>query len=357
MQDAVNEASVKKQAGSPRRRNKSAIALMAVVAAAAVVVAVLWWWRAQAYESTDDAFIAGHVSAVSPQVAGRVLDVLVTDNQQVETGDVLVKLDPATFQVRVDQAKADLREAEEKLQESRSRYQVALADVEKAKADAVSAEAQTGNATTDLSRYNHLIGSGAVSQQARDNADTLARTSAAALQSARKHLSAVQAQADLAATQIQTAGAGVEKCRAALERVNLDLSYTDIKAGVSGRVTVKSVEPGDYVQVGQTILSLVENNVWVLANFKETQLKGMRPGQPVTISVDAYPEHEFKGHVDSFQAGTGAAFSLLPPENASGNYVKVVQRVPVKIVFDLLSNEAGMHLAPGMSVVPQVRVR
>ena len=328
--------------------------LLAVTAAAG---AGIWWWQTRAYETTDDAFITGRITAVSSQVAGRVLEVPVADNQKVAAGDLLVRLDPATFQVKRDQALANLHESEQKLQEARSQHLASLAAVEQAKADAASAQAQAANASTDLGRYNKLVASGAVSQQSKDNADTLSRTTSSTLQAAYKRIVASEAQAALAGTQIQTALAVVEKNRAALEQANLDLAYSEIKTLVSGRVTKKSVEPGDYVQVGQAIMSLVQDEIWVVANFKETQLQGMRPGQHVDITVDAYPDHRFTGHVDSLQAGTGAAFSLLPAQNATGNYVKVVQRVPVKIVFDLQPAEAGMHLAPGMSVVPKVRVR
>lgn len=354
--DAATVSVDAKNGAKPRKPRKSAKFLAVVLALAAVGGGGTWWWKSRAFETTDDAFIAGRVTSVAPQVAGRVLEVLVDDNQKAATGDVLVKLDPATFQVKVDQAQANLNEAEQKLEEARSQHVASLAAVDQAKADEASAQAQAANASTDLTRYNQLVVSGAVSQQARDNADTLSRTTSAAMQAARKRVAAAEAQAALAATQIQTAQAGVEKNKAALEQARLDLSYCEIKAAVAGRVTKKAVEPGDYVQVGQAILSLVQDDLWVVANFKETQLQGMRPGQPVELEVDAYPDHKFHGHVDSLQAGTGAAFSLLPPQNATGNYVKVVQRVPVKIVFDLLPGEAGMHLAPGMSVVPNVRV-
>ncbi|GAB6038010.1 HlyD family secretion protein [Fundidesulfovibrio butyratiphilus] len=338
------------------RRKRAMLAFLVLLAGALALGGGLWWSQARAYETTDDAFIAGHVTTVSAQVAGRVAEVLMEDNRRADAGDTLVRLDPDPFRVKLDQAKADLNEAERKLEEARSRSQAARATVEQARADAESAAAQMANAHTDLSRYNRLIATGAVSQQARDNADTLSRTTAAALTSARKRVAAAEAEATLAATQIETSRAGVEKCRASVEQAALDLSYTEVKAHVSGRVTKKSVEPGDYVQPGQTLCSQVRDDVWVVANFKETQLRDMRPGQSVTFTVDAYPDHEFKGHVDSFQAGTGAVFSLLPPQNASGNYVKVVQRVPVKIVFDHKPGEAGLHLAPGMSVSPRVRV-
>lgn len=357
MANNESDAAVLKPTIRPRKRRGAAVALIIVLAVAAAFGAGLWWWRAQGFETTDDAFITGHVTSVSPQVAGRVISVLVDDDQKTAVGDVLVKLDPDTFRLKVDLAQADLNEARQKHQEARSQHLAALAAADQAKADAASAEARAANSATDLTRYNHLVTSGAVSQQARDNADTTSRTTSATLLAARKHVAAAEAQAALAATQIQTAEAGVEKSKAALEQARLDLSYTEVKAQVDGRVTKKSVEPGDYLQAGQLVLSLVRDDVWVVANFKETQLKAMRPGQPVDISIDAYPDRDFKGHVDSLQAGTGAAFSLLPPQNASGNYVKVVQRVPVKIVFDFQPGEAVPQLAPGMSVVPSVRVR
>ena len=340
----------------PRKRRPGLVVLTVVLGVAAVAGFGAWWWETRGYESTDDAFIASHITAVAPQVGGRVLEVLVNDNQKVASGDVLIKLDPALFQAKVDQARANLNEAEQKLQEAKSRHQVALATADQVRAEVASAESQAANADMDYKRYQNLVDSGAVSQQAHDNAGTQARTSSAGLLSARKRLNATVAQAELAGTQILTAQAEVEKNRAALDQAQLDLSYTEIKSQVSGWVTRKAVEPGDYVQIGQNVLGLVQDDVWVVANFKETQLTNMRPGQPVSIAVDAYPDQEFRGRVDSIQSGTGAAFSLLPAENATGNYVKVVQRVPVKIVFDLINGEAW-HLATGMSVVPRVKVR
>jgi membrane fusion protein (multidrug efflux system) len=341
----------------PRKSRALAKLGLGVLALGALCATGAWWWHARVYETTDNAFITAHVTSVSPQVAGRVLEVLIEDNQKVDAGDVLLRLDKAPFTVKADQARANLNEARQKLEEAGSQYQVALAAADQARADAASAEAQAANAASDLKRYRNLLGSGAVSQQAHDNAETLARTSASALLAAKKRLAAAEAQAGLAEAQILTAQAGVKKSQAALDQALLELSYTETKAQVSGRVTKKAVEPGDYVQTGQAVLGLVQEDVWVVANFKETQLADMRPGQPVSISVDAYPGHEFQGHVDSFQAGTGAAFSLLPAENATGNYVKVVQRVPVKIVLDLTGGETWGLLATGMSVIPQVKVR
>lgn len=343
--------------GSGPGRNRRTAFVFAVLLALGVLFLGSVWWASRFYETTDDAFLAGAVSNVAPQVPGRVVQVLAQDNQSVRAKEVLVRLDRAPYLAKSAQSRAELAEAGRRLQEAVSQHQAALATAEQARADASSAEAQADNAATDLGRYDQLARTGAVSQQARDNAQTLARTTASALTASRKRIAAAEAQAALAAAQIETARAAVDRYRAALDKDLLDLAYTEIRAGLDGKVTRKAVEPGDYLQPGQTVMSLVGASVWVVANFKETQIKNMRPGNPVAIVVDAYPDHVFKGRVDSIQAGTGAAFSLLPPQNASGNFVKVVQRVPVKITFELGPGEDAMHLAPGMSVLPRVDVR
>jgi membrane fusion protein, multidrug efflux system len=358
MQEAQNDAPIEtaaaKSAGGPPR--KTVILVLAVVCLTLGGGGLAWWWHLRDYETTDNAFIAANVSSVSPQVAGRVAEVLAEDNQRVKAGDVLVRLDADPFRIRLEKAQADLSEAEKKHIEAGASQRIAQAALEQAKADAGSAEAQAANAATDNKRYGQLVEQGAVSVQARDTADTLSRTTAASLLAARKRINAAESQVALAEAQIATAQAGIEKARAAQDQAALDLTYTEVKAGVSGRVTKKAVETGDYVQVGQAVCSLVTDAVWVLANFKENQLRHMRPGQEAVLRVDTYSDLEFTGRVDSIQAGTGAAFSLLPPENASGNYVKVVQRLPVKIVFVDIPGD-GLHLAPGMSVVPRVKVR
>jgi membrane fusion protein (multidrug efflux system) len=200
------------------------------------------------------------------------------------------------------------------------------------------------------------MGSLALSRQQLDNDTATARSDAANLAAAQQKVAASGAQLALNKTQIATAEAGVRAAAAQVEQARLNLSYTEIRASVAGRVASKTVANGNYVQIGQSLMALVPDEVWITANFKETQLDHMRAGQPVDIYVDAYPGHVFHGRVNSFQAGSGAAFSLLPPENATGNYVKVVQRVPVKIVFD---NEADNQrlLGPGMSVEPYVRIK
>jgi membrane fusion protein (multidrug efflux system) len=286
--------------GGPRRRRPLLFGLAGAAAMLVLIFGLPYVRYARTHESTDDAFIEGHVVAISPKVASNVTRTLVDDNSRVKAGDLLVELDPRDFEARLAQARGNL----------------------------TAGEAEAIRARTDAQRYERLVEQGFVSRQDRDNA--IAKDRAAAGQ--------------------------VEQLKAAVRQAELDLSYTRIYAPESGRITRKSVEPGGYVQVGQTIFSIVPERVWVTANFKETQLRYMRPGQPATIKVDAYPDRRFTGHVDSIQAGAGARFSLLPPENATGNYVKVVQRVPVKILIDEGPDPAHV-LGPGMSVVPAVKVR
>jgi membrane fusion protein (multidrug efflux system) len=280
-----------------KKRRTIVIGSLAVFLLAAVLVP--WIYSAFTHESTDDAFIDAHVSNIAARVEGQVTKVYVDDNQSVKAGDPLIEIDPPDYQVKLDQARARL----------------------------LSAEALAGRTARDLKRYQRLIQTDEVTAQQLDTAKT---------------------DADAAQANLQLQQAGVRQAE-------LDLSYTRVIAAESGRITHKSVETGDYLKVGTPILATVPTQAWVTANFKETQLTHMKPGQPVKIEVDAYPGQVFKGHVDSIQSGTGAQFSLLPPENATGNYVKVVQRIPVKIVLDTV--DEAHPLVPGMSAEPTVTVK
>lgn len=340
-----------------RRKRRLRLFLFLALTAGLLAGALLYWRHAAHFESTDDAFIAGHVTSVSARVQGRVLEVFVNDNQLVRQGEVLLLIDPADYQARNDQAQAALEVAQENLHETMAQQVAAQATAEQSQAQVAAAQAKADYDEKEKKRYDTLLAQRVVSQEVKDNADTTARTSNTVLDAARKKYAADQAQVALATARIATATAQVEQARAALAQTALDLAHTKVHARVPGRVTNKAVEPGDYLQVGQAVMSIVQPDVWILANFKETQLTDMRPGQPVAVTVDAFPDTPLTGRVDSIQRGTGAAFSLLPPENATGNYVKVVQRVPVKIVLDQSPAETGLLLAPGMSVVPTVRVR
>jgi membrane fusion protein (multidrug efflux system) len=279
------------------------------------------------YESTDDAFVEGHIVSVSPKVSGQITKVLVIDNQQVKKGDLLVTIDPCDYQAMVNVYQAAL--------------QVAQAEAQKAKANISAAKAQNDRAQTDLKRYEQLKGDSSISKQELDRAGAAAAST--------------QAELEVAVKQAEAADARIVQAQADLRRAELELSYTKIYAPREGRVAQKHAEAGSFVAIGQPLMAVIPYDVWVIANFRETQLRTIHPGRKVTISVDAFADEKLMGRVDSIQAGTGARFSLLPPENATGNYVKVVQRVPVKITFDE-PVERLKHLGLGMSVQPYVYV-
>ena len=321
------------------------------------------------HESTDDAFIAGHIISIAPRIAGQVVAVHVNDNQMIRSNELLVEIDPADYAITVAQKQAasvsqgaNFRTVVAAYELMRAKVATAEAIARKSQADADAAEATALNAQTNFDRIQNLLQQKTVSQQEFDAAQAVNLKARADFKSAQeeilennskveeaqKQLDAAFAEKDMALSQFNEAETNVASAR-------LNLSYTKIFAPADGRVTRKAVEVGDYLQVGQQIMSVVPTEVWVVANFKESQLKAMAPGQPVTVAIDALGGREFAAHVDSVQAGSGAQFSLLPPENATGNFVKVVQRVPVKIIFDE-PLPADKVIGPGLSVTPSVQV-
>jgi membrane fusion protein (multidrug efflux system) len=435
-----------KNSGKKRRRRllRIAIPLLLLVS---LIFGFPYYLHSITHESTDDAFIDGHIIVISPRVGGHVAKVYVTENQWVNAGDRLIELDPALFQARLDAAdailaaaranrhsgsvevdltsltassnldgaKANLSAAKAAVEAALAQEETAIGQDEQAKAQIAVSSAALGQAeaeaasfaakhqrdAADLKRYREMNLSRTISEQDFDHVVATERVSAAELAAAEKKIETyrsmlhqaqaarktaqsnlsrqkaevaaararlAQAEAQLAAAQsapkrveqslsrAEAARANVDKANAEAAQARLNLSYTRINAPASGFVTQKSVEPGTLVEVGQALMAIVPATVWVTANFKETQLTRMRPGQPVKIKVDAYPDLTFQGHVESIQHGTGARFSLLPPQNATGNYVKVVQRVPVKINFDKIPEPDTILLSPGMSVVPEVDV-
>jgi len=327
-----------------------------IVMAVALVATVIYYFIYLApYESTDDAFIDGYVTMISSRVAGPVTKLLVADNQEVRTGDVLAEIDPRDFEAGLAQARADLAAARSRLDQARAQVEVSRAGVAEAQASVAAAGAENQRATNDLQRYES-VESRAISKSALDQAQAQAQSADARLAAARSQTEAAGSEVTLSEAGVGTAAAAVQQAEAKLQQAELNLSYTKITAPRDGRITARTVQQGNYVQPGQILLILVPKEVWVVANFKETQLTSLRPGQPAELCVDAYPNRKFKGRVDSLQSGSGARFSLLPPENAVGNYVKVVQRVPVKITFDE-PLPANLDIAPGMSVTPKVRIK
>ena len=334
-----------------KNRRKSKLFLVGVAALAVLVVVVFYYFICVApYESTDDAFIDGYVTLVSPRVPGQITQLLVKDNQEVKAGDVLVEIDPRDYEAKAAQARADLAAAQSQLNESQAQVKVSEAKVTQAQAAVTAAEAENQRASDDLKRYEN-VESRAISKSALDLAQAQARSANANLVAAYSQTNAAESDVELSDAGVETAKAAVQQAEAKLQQAELNLSYTKIIAPLDARVTARSVQLGNYVQPGQALMALVPRDVWVVANFKETQLTHMKPGQPVELTIDAYPKRTFKGKVDSLQAGTGARFSLLPPENAVGNYIKVVQRIPVKSIFDE-ELPTNLDIAPGMSVVP-----
>ena len=328
----------------------------AVLLAIGLAVGIPWWIESQHWATTDDAFIDTHAQLVAPRVSGRVNEVLVDDNQMVKAGDTLVVIDSSDYKAMLDQAQAAVLQAQAQLAQSKAQLTVTKANAEQAKAQVEVAQTDYDNAETNLKRYQNLSDQ-AVSRQTLTNAEAAAKSAKASLQSSQKQAAAAEAQVGYVDSQIQAAEAGIKSAQARLEQAQLQLDYTTVKAMVDGRITRKQVSPGNYATTGTQIMAIVPQDVWVTANYKETELTDMRVGQEVEIEVDSFPGHKFHGKVDSIQSGTGAQFSLLPPQNATGNYVKVVQRVPVKIVFDDTSGDFYRRLSPGMSVVPSVRIK
>jgi len=368
-------------------------------------------------ETTDDAQIDGHIHPVSPRVTGTVVKLLVRDNQRVKAGEVLLVIDPRPYQMAVDRANADVAEAEATRHANHTEVPIvktatssqlsgAMAGVVEAKAGVASAgkqvdaaeaklataaalvreaDANAGKAARDLERFQGLVAKEEISRQQFDAAAAAAAASRAQWEAAKaqereaeegvrvarsmleqQRARVARAEADaraaesapqqVAATRAraESASARVLQMKAALDRAELDLGHTVVKAPVDGVISQRNVELGQVVQAGQPLLAVVDlDNVWVTANYKENQLENMRPGQKAVVSVDAYGGRTYRGHVDSIAAGTGARFSLLPPENATGNFVKVVQRIPVKILIEK-GQDAEQVLRPGMSVEPTV---
>ncbi len=355
--EARTPAAEKDTPQDTRRKRRFFLVLLCVIALV-LVVAYLWWLHARNYESTDDAFIDAHLVHVSPQISGRLLHVYVSDNVPVQAGELLVEIDPADARARYDQAQAQAQQVEAQLAQARTQVQVSEVALQRARADRTGAAAQAGNAAAQLRRYRGLQQAypAAVSRQQLDQAEATAINLAAQQQSSAAQVNSAREQVDTARAQVATVQAQLATAQAQLEQARLNLGYTQLRAPVSGTVADDSIALGDYVQPGQQLLDVVPRNVWVTANFKETQLTLMRAGQKADLKIDAYPNVRFSGHVDSIQRGAGQAFALLPAQNATGNFVKVVQRVPVKILIDS-PNDARYVLGPGMSVDVTVQVR
>ena len=339
----------------PAPKSKLPVAIGAVALVTFLVIAAFFvvpdWYS----ESTDDAYVEAHLTTVMAKVPAYVQTLHVDDNATVKNGELLVELDPRDYAVAVDVARANLEAAQSRRKEADSRVGIADADVAQAHAELAVAQANAVLADANLKRLHSVADARAVSNERVDTATAAFDATRATVTAAETKVRSSLATAELARAQVKTAEASVAQASAALDQANLNLSYTRITAVLDGTIANKAVEEGNYVQPGQTLFAIVPVAPYVIANFKETQLERIRPGQAANVRVDAYPHLRLKGHVDSLQRGTGSVFALLPPENATGNFVKVVQRIPVKIVLDD-PGEAARWISPGMSVEAQVMV-
>ncbi len=326
------------------KRKRTAIILV-VLLLTAVFAGCILWVRAKTEITTDNAFVDGHVFSISSRVSGHVVRVFVSDNQHVRKGDVLVELDPADYRTRVKNASAQLDIAKN---ETSSEY----AQIDAARAALNSDKARLEQAELDLERGKALYRKEVIPKEQLDRLETARKIAASKLMETEG--SVRRAMAVLGLTGSGSKEARISQRQAEFEQARLNLAYTKILAPADGYITRKSVEPGNNIQQGQALMALVSlGDAWLTANYKENQLAHVHPGQKVEFTVDTYPGRSFKGIVDSIMAGTGAAFSLLPPENATGNYVKVVQRIPVKIRIDKSSDPHHL-LRVGMSVEPTI---
>ncbi|MBM7046337.1 HlyD family secretion protein [Rhizobium lusitanum] len=349
---AVDNSDAEEAKGRGSRRLRMLLIGGSALAVAAVA-GYVYWDNGAHYESTDDAFIAARQYAVSSRVAGYISLVAVTDNQHVTAGEMIARIDDRDYQTSLEQAQAQVAAANANIQNTQAQKQVQQANIEEAKAQIEQAKANLVFAQQQNDRYQTLMKSGSGTIQEAQQYTSQLHQQQATLNTNEASLTAAQRQLDAYDFQIASAQATLKQDQAQLDQAKLNLSYTMMTAVQPGRVAQLSASDGQYVQTGSNLAMFVPDKLWVTANFKETQLDQMRPGQPVTLTIDAYGGRTIYGHVASVQPGSGTAFSLLPAENATGNYVKIVQRVPVKIELDDVPSD--VTLGPGMSVVPTVR--
>ena len=331
-QNIEHQTAEKTKKPSKKIKRKIAFILLIILA----IFAVFYLVKEMQYVSTDDAYVETTTVNVAPKVSGEILEVYVTDNQKVNAGDLVAIIDDADYKVKLAQANAN--------------YEKIKFDQANAKANLKASESNIELAKKDLERYTNLYEQGAVSKQTLDAAQVKYDGAKAGLTQAQQALFSDNNGKTVADANLLTA-------KAAKDKAELDLSYTKIYAPQSGTVSSRRVEKGMYVNVGSPLFTLVPEKVWVVANFKENQLRYMKPGQKVDIKVDTYPNHIFKGQIDSIQRASGAKSSLFPPENAVGSFVKIVQRIPVKIIFTEKIDPEEYNIVPGMSVVPKVKVK
>jgi membrane fusion protein (multidrug efflux system) len=340
--------------------NKRVLGVVALIALAALGTGGRMWYRSHYYVETDNAYVTGHVHPVSSRIAGVVTRVLVDDNQLVREGDTIAELDPADQHVKIEQIEAQIASVQQQVVQSDAQLEQARAQASAAAAQVTQAQAQALRARQDAERFGQLYTDQmkAVSKAEVDAANAARASAAADVAARRDNAAAATAQISAAGSARDVLKAQIKVLQAQLKDARQQLGYNRIVAPVAGRIGKRSIEVGARVQPGQQLAAVVEDTVWVTANFKETQLAGLKRGQQVDLEIDALPGQHLVGHVDSFSPASGNQFALLPADNATGNFTKIVQRVPVKIVLEPadLQRLSG-RLAPGMSVVAEVPLK
>ena len=333
------------------------VTIAVIVLITGIVFGAIHLKFAMAHEETDDAQVEGHISPVLPRVSGYVSQVRVADNQRVSAGQVLVEIDPKDIDLKVASSEAALKNALADTATSEASLASARAAVVTAEANVETALVRQRKASSDLVRDTRLFKTGAITDSQLTDTQAAADTAAAQLAAVRSEAKTAGAQVAVASARVAAAQAQAAEKRTELEYAKLQRSYCSVVAPIDGLVSKKNVEPGQFIQAGQTLLSIAsESDVWVVANFKETQLTHMRTGQDVEFEADSYPGVVFEGTIESISGATGARFALLPPDNSTGNFVKVTQRVPVKIVLKQ-APDPEHPLRPGMSVDATVRTK
>ena len=312
------------------KKRKFLVPIISILA----VMAGIYLFHESHFQSTDDAYVEADIIQVTPKVSGHIVESYITDNMHIKEGDLVAKIDDEMYKAKYEQAKAN--------------YERAILNQKNAKANLKSVDSQIKLAKTDLERYKKLYEEGAVSKQTLDKAQTNYDNVLA---------SQIRAKEDIFAKGNNVADADLKALKAIMDQAKLNLEYTNVLSPNTGVVTNRRIEKGSFVSAGGPLFAVVPDKIWIVANFKENQVGQMRPGQNVSIKIDAYPHIKFKGKVDSIQRASGAKSSLFPPENAVGSFVKIVQRIPVKIVFDEPIDSSKYNIVSGMSVVPKVRVK
>jgi membrane fusion protein (multidrug efflux system) len=354
-----------------KKRNPIFIIILAILVIGGSWFGISKYLHSLHHEDTDDAQVSGDISPVIPRVAGYVTDIKVRDNQHVKKGDTLLILDNRDYVIKVEQAEAALQIAQSSLNSAKATTTAARANIATYQASVGTIDAQIDaakvtlwRASQDYDRYANLIRDHSITQQQFEQASAAKQTAEKQLaileeqkKQAQQQTNAVSVQSTATASQVNVADATIHQRQVDIDAAKLNLSYTVITAPQDGLVSKVNVQTGQFVQAGQPLFSIVHSeNVWVIANFKETQLDKMQEGQRVVVKVDAYPDHKFEAKLTSFSPATGSTFALLPPDNASGNFVKVVQRLPVKIEFTDAADSLVRKLRPGMNVLVDVHL-